>query len=232
MQSQAKSPSRFGTSGFHTYTGPEIEELKADDFYVLSTAEKRSIFQKHVPFQANARETGSAILKRLEEMVPSVADRFEVKADPIDNLTMRLWCPREETTDKEKSYICLSYCWSLERHSRPEDSKFRLPISPLMFSALTAQRKSSNTGLWIDQLCIDQTNDEEKDRSVGAMDAVYRCAELVVVALQDIQVTLGHQAFLRSQLQDFGDNWWHESDGSIKHATDNPPYFEKTPILM
>ncbi len=231
MQSQTQYPSRFGTCGFYTHAGPKVEELKAEDFHVLSIAEKRSIFQKHIPLQAKARETGTAILQRLEEMVPAVADRFELKADPIDNLTMRLWCPRQETRDAEKSYICLSYRWNRERHSRPEGSELPLPISSLMFSALAAQRKSSNTGLWIDQLCIDQKNFVEKAMSVGAMDAVYRCAELVVVALQDIEVNLGHQAFLRSQLQDFGDDWWHDSDGCIKHSTDTPPYFETHPVL-
>jgi hypothetical protein len=231
MQSQAQSPSSFGTCGFYTHTGPEIGELKADDFHVLSIAEKSSLFQKHVPLQAKARETGTAILQRLHEMLPAVADRFELKADPIDNLTMRLWCPRQETTDTEKSYICLSYCWSVELHSRLGGSEFPLPISPLMFSALAAQRKSSDTGLWIDQLCIDQKNFVEKAMSIGAMDAVYRCADLVVVALHDIEVHLAHQTFLRSQLQEFGDDWWHDSNGCIKHSTDNPPYFERYPVL-
>ena len=55
-----------------------------------------------------------------------------------------------------------------------------------MVRGLLAQRGSPGEGIWIDQICVDQSNECEKMLAIGAMDLVYRCARLVVVVIEDI----------------------------------------------
>ena len=48
---------------------------------------------------------------------------------------------------------------------------------------------------YVDQFCIDQANNDEKLRTIGFMDAIYRQARLVVV-LEDIAINEMEEAFL------------------------------------
>jgi hypothetical protein len=44
-------------------------------------------------------------------------------------------------------------------------------------------------GLWVDQSCINQIDDDEKQAAVGSMDVIYRSATEVVVILEDVVLT-------------------------------------------
>lgn len=231
MANRHNSGITVGSVGFYKHIGPKINSLKKDDFCNLTSEEKRFIFRKNVSLHTSARKKGTAILRRLRTLAPATAERFELKRDPINNLTMRLWYPQGTTTDRPNSYICLSYCWNHERSSTIGDSEVSLPTSELMFSAFAAQRRSNRTGLWVDQICIDQKNAAEKAMSVSAMDAVYRCAERVVVVLHDVELPAVQQRFIRLQVETEGDSWWLDSKGFFRHVTDMPPYFEQYPVL-
>ncbi len=221
--------SRIHQCTFFTSTTPEVDHLEAEDFHVLTTAEKNVIFAKHLPQQYAQQQRGEQILKRLKELAPSTAQHFHIKHDPINDLTMRLWAQRETPKMREDSYIALSYCWDPEKYPARDGIEYPLPISPLMFSALAAERGARTTGVWIDQLCIDQKNKEEKGISVGAMDAVYRCARWVVVALLDVEVHLAQQKFLRGFIKDYEDP--SHGYGKSPHTGESPPYFERYPVL-
>lgn len=220
---------RIRQCSFFTSVTPAVDHLEAEDFHVLTTSEKKKIFEKHLPSQAAQEGLGKQIFKRLEELSPSVAQHFQVKDDPIDNLTMRLWAQRETPEMREDSYVALSYCWDTGKYPPRNGVEYPLPISPLMFSALAAERGARTTGVWIDQLCINQNNQVEKAVSVGAMDAVYRCARWVVVALLDIEVHLAQQTFLRDFIKDYEDP--SHGYGETPHKGESPPYFEKHPVL-
>lgn len=71
--------------------------------------------------------------------------------------------------------------------TRRNAKNFSWPISEYMTKALLLERESSNEGIWVDECCIDQNNKEEKLLTIGFMDAIYRQARLVVVALEDIR---------------------------------------------
>lgn len=98
-----------------------------------------------------------------------------------------------------------------------------------MFYALAAERGARTKGVWIDHLCLDQKNREEKSISVGAMDAVYRCVRWVVVALLDIEVHLAHQKYLRDFIETT--KMFHLGGVQTPHKGESPPYFQNHPVL-
>lgn len=215
--------------GFLTITIPTIHELAEDDFHVISPAVKDVIFKTHLPKYAAQITQGVRILSKLTRLAPDVAAGFHLKPNLIDQVTFRLWSQREHPAMREDSYVALSYRWRADGTSGSPDAKYPLPIPSVMFGAVAAQRGWRTTGVWIDQLCIDQENEEEKGNSIAAMDAIYRCAKSVVVTLTDVWITRRQRAFLQEYISDF------ESDehGTYMppHAGETPPYFHTQPIL-
>ncbi|KAK5988900.1 hypothetical protein PT974_10397 [Cladobotryum mycophilum] len=113
-----------------------------------------------------------------------------------------------------KSFIALSYCWhnkdwSKEGGSGNSTRNTNIPISPFLFEALLEERVSDDEGVWIDQLCINQTDENEKAMAIGAMDVIYQRARLVAVVLEDIAIDKDEEQALRSIVEAFqqGGKW-------------------------
>jgi hypothetical protein len=64
-----------------------------------------------------------------------------------------------------------------------------LPISQKMWTALSILRSSDDEAIWVDRLCISQDNPIEKHSAITGMDVIYDSARLVVVALEDIELS-------------------------------------------
>lgn len=47
-------------------------------------------------------------------------------------------------------------------------------------------RQSDEEGIWIDQLCIRQDDEKEKQEAISSMDLIYQSARLVLIVLEDI----------------------------------------------
>jgi Heterokaryon incompatibility protein (HET) len=167
-----------------------IGRLDEYEFHVVDSDGKKLIFSKYLPSQAAQERMGQDIYLRLKQLAPSVAMHFEAKRDPLEKLTFCLWTQCEAEYMCEDAYIALSYCWGAARYPPQPGLQYPLPISPLMFAALAQECQWRTTDVWIDQVCIDQGNEAEKSVSVAEMDAVYRCAQFVIVALIDIEVPL------------------------------------------
>lgn len=218
--------SRTGKITFFKALGPAVDQLEEEDFHIVTPAAKKIMFREHQPTLNAQKLIGKQIHERLSKMVPEVAKLFVVKDDPLGDMTFRLWAQRETEDSREDAYVALSYCWNTEPSAK--DAKYPLPINPLMFLALAGERQWRTTGVWIDQLCIDQKNNDEKSISVAAMDTVYRCAQSVVIALLDIEVALAHQDFLREHIKDYESS----TDGDfVPHLQEKPPFFEKHPVF-
>ena len=108
---------------------------------------------------------------------------------------------RRRTGDR---FVALSYVWgesqktasisiSNDCASRDRDeggqtnTEFtqKLPtfIPQTMVDAMTFVNRIGERYLWIDQLCIDQTNHEEKQRQINAMDRIFASAYLTIVSM-------------------------------------------------
>ncbi|PQE03113.1 Heterokaryon incompatibility protein [Rutstroemia sp. NJR-2017a BVV2] len=218
----------IGQIGFFEALGPTPNFLEEEDFHIATAAAKRIIFRSHQATYLSQKVKGQDIHTRLGNLAPDIAKHFTVKDNPIENMTFRLWAQRETEDMREDAYVALSYCWGSVQHPPPEGVKYSLSVSPLMFAALAAERQWRTTGIWIDQLCIDQKNNVEKGVSIAAMDSVYRHAQCVVIALLDIEVALAHQNFLQDFIKVYESS---AGPGLGPHLRETPPFFEKNPIL-
>ncbi|KAL8350354.1 hypothetical protein RB598_005596 [Gaeumannomyces tritici] len=93
-------------------------------------------------------------------------------------------------------YIALSYTWGTTTTGAPPTDGVitsdddELSVTPNLYAFLNKAVRSSDHPLgerffWIDQLCINQADDDEKSAQVAMMGAVYQSADEVVVWLGD-----------------------------------------------
>ena len=143
----------------------------------------------------------ATLLNDLSKLDETVATRFMVKPDIKARFNFRLiYSHREVSKQQHKSFIALSYRRKL--HVKEKDNHYSLPLEPEMFQAVWDERVSDNEGVWIDQVCIKET-EEEKTISMSAMDMVYRSARLAVVALDDIELEAHEAEILDSHMNEF-----------------------------
>ena len=90
--------------------------------------------------------------------------------------------------DKEPSYEALSYAWASREgaHAITLSNASSLPLTENLARALRRLRKRDQVrDLWIDQLCINQSDLEERSQQVSLMGQIYRQARNVLVWLGD-----------------------------------------------
>ncbi|SPJ84141.1 related to HET-6OR heterokaryon incompatibility protein (het-6OR allele) [Fusarium torulosum] len=135
---------------------------------------------------------------RLLDLYPShphqVEDESDKAADPTwdDPLVCRLYTTTIE--NPSPPYKALSYVWGDDRKTRsiwvinPPGAKpgkhgatmFTIPITESLNTVLRHLRRRRKTiTLWIDQICINQADGEEKGQQVGQMGRIYSRAEQV-----------------------------------------------------
>lgn len=92
----------------------------------------------------------------------------------------------QDSKKPQKPYCCLSYAW--ESTARTEaiflDGFQRFPVTENLLRALQNLRDPKKTTLiWVDQICIDQSNDKERGHQVNIMKHIYNQARKVYVWL-------------------------------------------------
>ncbi|PMD46841.1 heterokaryon incompatibility, partial [Hyaloscypha variabilis F] len=83
-----------------------------------------------------------------------------------------------------EKYEALSYTWGQPgfNHQIICDDK-QLPITQNLFEALRQLRKGGERVLWIDAICINQSDDDEKSAQIPYMRNIYKLADRVVIWL-------------------------------------------------
>ncbi|KAF3808423.1 hypothetical protein GCG54_00013062 [Colletotrichum gloeosporioides] len=110
-----------------------------------------------------------------------------------------LSCSLVETSlDQPEDYYALSYTWGGETPSQPmfihddaasdtsESSTATILVTPNCATALRRLRKlvqGTGTGIWVDAVCINQAETEEKNVQVSMMADIYRQAKFAIVWL-------------------------------------------------
>lgn len=142
-----------------------------------------------------------AILARLRQLNPALADHFHAKQNALSDLTLRMLCPQRPASGTVPSFIAISYCWHhddywpLAAAARPLYPCWE--ISKPMVDAimnLPDLRASPDEGVWLDKLCINQGDEAEKAVAIGAMDVIYRAARRIIILLEDVQMDADEEA--------------------------------------
>lgn len=94
-----------------------------------------------------------------------------------------------ETFERECLYEALSYAWgSIEKPHKISVDGYDLCVTENLYKALSHLRTPQvERILWIDAICIDQNNNEERAEQVQLMAKVYCKASRVIVWLGDAQ---------------------------------------------
>jgi hypothetical protein len=88
--------------------------------------------------------------------------------------------------DRLVEYDALSYTWGAKENKKTiECDDVDFPITENLFNALRALRYSGNQDryLWVDAICINQSDDDEKGHQVGNMLIIYQKARKVIAWL-------------------------------------------------
>ena len=95
---------------------------------------------------------------------------------------------RHVSLDDDPEYVALSYCWGPPIPERKVDvNSESATIRPNLHGLLVAlcERNGSNT-FWLDALCINQGDNEEKSSQVAKMADIYTRAKCVIAWLGPI----------------------------------------------
>src|ERR1700749_3846182 len=106
---------------------------------------------------------------------------------PVQDYTLPLQCVIQQVSvdDIDLEYTALSYSWDAEEPVRPLlcDGKHLL-ITPNCENALrTFSKIPAGRVMWVDSICIDQGNQEERNNQVRLMGEIYSRAASVLVWL-------------------------------------------------
>lgn len=79
-------------------------------------------------------------------------------------------------------FVALSYVWgpNVRRTTLSEDLPSKLPLT--IRDAMTVTKDLGLEYLWVDQYCIDQSDNGDKDRQIRHMDLIYKCADITIIA--------------------------------------------------
>ncbi|KAH8906655.1 hypothetical protein BR93DRAFT_958839 [Coniochaeta sp. PMI_546] len=125
--------------------------------------------------------TGSYIYKALQP-----GEIRLLRLLPSSTKWSKIQCSLEPTTLRsDPDYKALSYTWGQEppRHTIICDGK-PFPVRPNLYSALRRLRRATQPlTLWIDAICINQEDLDEKKSQIPLMSDIYYQAERVIIWL-------------------------------------------------
>ncbi|KAL9044251.1 MAG: hypothetical protein Q9214_002597, partial [Letrouitia sp. 1 TL-2023] len=112
--------------------------------------------------------------------------------------------------NNDDRYVALSYVWGkgsetpvfkFTSYQRTSNQKLPTSIPQTMEDAIIFTKRIGERYLWIDQLCIDQTNNEEKHQQIDLMDQIFASAYLTIVNLDGQDAEWGLPGVSRPLLQ-------------------------------
>jgi hypothetical protein len=178
------------------------DEALTESLVDLSPSNKETLLETARKEILLREAEANTILAGLKQLNPTIAEQFHPKQTTIAGLTLRMIRsppPASGVKVTVPSFIAISYCWHypLDWTLAPaaQASKLRpgWEISQPMAKAVLSLRTSTNEGVWLDKLCIKQSDESEKAVTIGAMDVIYRSARQMAILLEDVQLDAAEQ---------------------------------------
>lgn len=153
-----------------------------------------------------------------------------IRVLPGAKLLGHIRCVLEHTLIYSRPYTCLSYEWGPE----PGGTMILLNDKPMYVRPnlgaflLQASKRYHSVDLWIDALCIDQENFQERNHQVRQMGLIYSTAEEVLAWLGDDEIAASILSAFSRPLYLRGGNGMHQNDkGSIMSIEQKGAYISK-----
>lgn len=176
----------------HNPLGPSFFQL------TLSSANKAEIFAEALSELDNNHSRtsfrASVIVENLQKWNPEAASRFGLRStSTVLSTPFRLVYPNcdlhsfGETGLYARQFLTISYCWrSLDFLPEGYVRHDIWPIKKSLVNAVLAEKNHPRVGIWIDQICIDQSSALDRQLSIANMDIIYRSCMRLVVLLEDV----------------------------------------------
>lgn len=105
--------------------------------------------------------------------------------DKLKNVRLLdVWERRLVSYTAGTKYLALSYVWGGEQQpviNKNSGVPLALPLT--VEHAIMMVRELDHRYLWVDSICIDQSNPIEKSEQIAVMDAIYSCASVTLITL-------------------------------------------------
>ncbi|OHF00893.1 hypothetical protein CORC01_03721 [Colletotrichum orchidophilum] len=178
----------------------KVEQISEDLFKLSLTREnKLNLFSESIGSLDSSRDEADLILGNLQAWSAEAAERFQRRtSDVILDTAFRLLCssPTGIPFDSRfviRQFLAISYSWQNPDwpgtpHSVPEPGGV-WPVGKRFANAIFELRGHPREGIWIDQVCINQSDEFEQQRAIASMDVVYKSCRKLVVLLEDVELT-------------------------------------------
>ncbi|EFQ91739.1 hypothetical protein P3342_008442 [Pyrenophora teres f. teres] len=175
----------------------DIEYIGDNLFRLCLTREnKAEIFEHGMSKLDQGQHEAELMLKNLTAWCPHVASQFSPRSSAtILDTPFRLIFPNEHRNGFDnglyvRQYLAISYCWHADHFPYPQYTPHdHWPFSKPIVDAILEAKGHHREGIWIDQICIDQNDSVDKQKSVAAMDVIYRSCRRLLILLEDVELT-------------------------------------------
>jgi hypothetical protein len=183
-----------------------------DDLFrlTLTEANKAEIFAYGLAKLDQSQEEALSILQNLAQWDSDIRSLFVLRSystvldTPFRLIYRNTDLPScRETNLYVRQYMAVSYCWRSEDFLPQGYERYgEWPVSRPFVEAILSEKLHDRVGIWMDQLCIDQSSTIDKQRSVAAMDVIYRSCLSLVVLLEDVFLSKDEVALAKDQAYD------------------------------
>jgi hypothetical protein len=145
---------------------------------------------EHIP-PAKTHSSTSSLAHTYSDLRLSTGNAIRLVVLLPGSFTDPMCCTIATVDPYKEQYDALSYTWATEDGDDRKTGRIHCPdgIVPVTENCEAALRKlrllSAPRQLWVDAICIDQTNIRERNHQVGLMDQIFRLASTVHICIQD-----------------------------------------------
>lgn len=189
-----------------------IYEPLGDKLFKLTLTEenKAEVFEYGLSKLNQSQQEASSILQNLAKWDPDIRSLFvQRSSSTILNTPFRLIYPNadlpscQETNLYIRQYMAVSYCWRSEDFLPMGYERYGdWPVSRPFVEAIISEKLHPRVGIWMDQLCIDQSSSIDKQKSIAAMDIIYRSCLRLLVLLEDVFLDRDEVALAKNDTYD------------------------------
>jgi hypothetical protein len=199
------------------------------DFFqlTLSRKNKAEIFEYALDKLNQSVDEADLTLKNLTAWCPDVAAMFSPRSSTtVLDTPFRLIFPIDALAAFNeglyvRQFLAVSYCWHSDDFPYPGYQPHgHWPFSKPFVDAIISDKDHPREGIWIDQVCIDQNSTVDKQKSVAAMDVLYRSCIRLLVLLEDVTLT-EEEARLSEEVNPTKNGW---SKGWLPRAELRPTF--------